>query len=89
MDKQEFFLRLCPYMKGIKEAWIIDRRIFVSPAIFQLLTDQDDPETISLVANQLTFKAVSHRELAELTNSRDFVSSMTKTTEVVIHFVRM
>lgn len=54
IDLNGFFLRCCPYMVGIPEAWKIDDMILVSPAVFQLLTDQEDLETIFTVAGQLT-----------------------------------
>lgn len=63
MDLNGFFLRCCPYMAGMKEAWHIDNVVLVSPAVFQLLTDQDDLKTLYMVANQITLKAVTETTL--------------------------
>ena len=66
MDLNGFFLRCCPYMAGMKEAWHIDNIVLVSPAVFQLLTDQDDLKTLYTVANQLTLKTVTSTMLRAL-----------------------
>lgn len=89
MDKQEFYLKRCSYMIGMTEAWILDKTIFVSPAVFQLLTDKEDPEMVSLVANQLTFKPVSYWEMDDLMKEDESTSSRPTSPEVMIHFVRM
>lgn len=66
IDLNGFFLRCCPYMVGIPEAWKIDDMILVSPAVFQLLTDQEDIETIYTVAGQLTLISATKQMLREL-----------------------
>jgi hypothetical protein len=65
-DRNEFLLCLCPYMVGMKEAWVINKVIYVSPALFQLLTDEEDLETIIKIANQLSLKAATHDDLQAL-----------------------
>lgn len=69
-DRDEFLLCLCPYMVGMKEAWVINKVIYVSPALFQLLTDEDDLETILKIASQLSLKAVTHDDLQALARSK-------------------
>ncbi len=53
-------------MVGINEAWIIDRKVFVSPAIFQLLNDRGDPQTRMYITSQLVVKTATQQELNEL-----------------------
>ena len=65
-DNSEFYLRRCPYMIGFNEAWVIDKDIYVSPAVFQLLTDDKDMDTMMVVARQLTLKSASYSDLEAL-----------------------
>jgi len=69
-DRDEFLLCLCPYMVGMKEAWVINKVIYVSPALFQLLTDEDDLETILKIANQLALKSATQDDLQALARSK-------------------
>lgn len=69
-DRDEFLLCLCPYMVGMKEAWVIKKVIYVSPALFQLLTDEDDLDTILNIANQLSLKSATPDDLQALANSK-------------------
>lgn len=69
-DRDEFLLCLCPYMIDMKEAWVINKVIYVSPALFQLLTDDDDLETILKIANQLSLKAATPDDLQALARSK-------------------
>lgn len=53
-------------MIGLNEAWIIDKEIYVSPAIFQLLTDPDDSQTRKYVTSQLVVRTATKDELSKL-----------------------
>ena len=53
-------------MVGLNEAWIIGAKIYVSPAIFQLLTDEDDSQTRKYVTSQLVVRTATHEELNKL-----------------------
>jgi hypothetical protein len=66
MDEQGFFLRCSHFMQGIAEAWQCGNTVYVSPALFQLLTDEDDMNTIYAIAGQFILRKVSLRELMEL-----------------------
>jgi hypothetical protein len=66
MDINEYFLMSCPSMVGFSEGWVIDNHVFVSPAVFQLLTDEDDWQTRMCVARQLVLKQASYKDLKAL-----------------------
>jgi hypothetical protein len=66
MDINEYFLMSCPNMIGFNEGWVIDNHVFVSPAIFQLLTDEDDWQTRMCVARQLVLKQATYKDLKVL-----------------------
>jgi len=53
-------------MVGLNEAWIIGKKVYVSPAIFQLLTDPDDSQTRKYVISQLVIRPATDEELNEL-----------------------
>lgn len=53
-------------MVGFNEGWVIDNHVFVSPAVFQLLTDEDDCQTRMCVARQLVLKQASYKDLKAL-----------------------
>lgn len=53
-------------MIGFNEGWVIDNHVFVSPAIFQLLTDEDDWQTRMCVARQLVLKQATYKDLKVL-----------------------
>jgi hypothetical protein len=53
-------------MVGLNEAWIVDKKIYVSPAIFQLLTDPDDSQTRKYVISQLVVRTPTKEELTKL-----------------------
>jgi hypothetical protein len=82
MDKDEFFLRRCSYMVGMNEAWVIEKYIYVSPAIFQLLTDNEDLDTMRLVATQLIVKPASYAELADLARTREGITASSPKKEL-------
>jgi len=69
-DRDEFLLCLCPYMIGMTEAWVVNKVIYVSPALFQLLTDDDDLETILRIASQLSLKAATPDDLQTLARKK-------------------
>jgi hypothetical protein len=69
-ERDEFLLCLCPYMVGMKEAWVINKIIYVSPALFQLLTDEDDLETILKIANQLSLRSATPDDLQALARKK-------------------
>jgi hypothetical protein len=66
MNWNDYTLMAHPEMVGLNEAWIVGKKIFVSPAIFQLLTDPDDPQTRKYVTSQLVVRPVSQEELDDL-----------------------
>jgi len=86
IEQDECFLRLCPYMVGMKEAWLINRIIYVSPAIFQLLTDYDDVGMIDSVAEQLQLRSATYAELESLAKTRLDVTTDYNTMDVIMHF---
>ena len=86
IEQDECFLRRCPYMVGMKEAWVINRIIYVSPAIFQLLTDYDDTQMINTVAGQLQLRSATYSELESLAKNHNDVESVYNTTDVIMHF---
>ena len=53
-------------MVGFNEGWVIDNHVFVSPAIFQLLTDEDDWQTRMSVARQLVLRTATYKDLKAL-----------------------
>jgi hypothetical protein len=66
MNLNDYVLTSSPQMVGLNEAWIVDKKIYVSPAIFQLLTDQDDPQTRKYVTSQLVIRIATNEELDAL-----------------------
>ena len=66
MNLNDYILTSSPQMVGLNEAWIIDKEIYVSPAIFQLLTDPDDSETRKNVTSQLVVRTATKEELTKL-----------------------
>ncbi len=86
IDQDECFLRRCPYMVGMKEAWVINRIIYVSPAIFQLLTDEDDPEMMNAVAQQLQLRSASYAELEALAKDNQQKTPAWATRDIIVHF---
>lgn len=89
IDQDECFLRSCPYMVGMKEAWVINRIIYVSPAIFQLLTDEDDLEMTNTVRNQLQLRSASYSELEALAKDNQQVTPAYLTRDTIVHFPPM
>jgi hypothetical protein len=57
-------------MVGIGEAWRINKIVLVSPAVFQLLTDIEDFETLFTVARQIKLKPVTWEGLKSLVIKR-------------------
>ena len=66
MNLNDYILTSSPQMVGLNEAWIIDKEIYVSPAIFQLLTDPDDSQTRKYVTSQLVVRTATKDELTKL-----------------------
>ena len=62
-EAQPLVLRLCPSMIGVKEAWLIGKILHVSPAVFQLLTDEEDRVTAQMVIDQITIENHSFDDL--------------------------
>lgn len=65
-----FFVRPCPYMVGMAEAWYINKIVLVSPAVFQLLTDKEDMETLLTVIKNLKLKEIKFQKLKNLVMKR-------------------
>jgi hypothetical protein len=65
-EAQPLVLRLCPCLFGIKEAWLIGKVLHVSPAVFQLLTDDDDRITAQTIIDQITIEIHTFDELEKL-----------------------
>ena len=65
-EAQPLVLRLCPCLVGIKEAWLIGKVLHVSPAVFQLLTDDDDRKTAQTIIDQITIETHTFDELEKL-----------------------
>jgi hypothetical protein len=93
MDKVEnliglrnFFLRSCPYMVGMGEAWYIKKIVLVSPAVFQLLTDKEDMETLFTVAHQIKLKTVTLEKLKELVLKRWNTVPPHSVKNITVHF---
>ena len=62
-EAQPLVLRVCPSMVGVKEAWLIGKILHVSPAVFQLLTDEDDRATAQMIIDQIT---IENHSIADL-----------------------
>jgi hypothetical protein len=86
MDLNSFFLRCCPYMAGMAEAWLIENVVLVSPAVFQLLTDEEDMDTVYTVARQLMLRNVSQRTLQALIVKNWDMASPHDDKNMVVHF---
>ena len=63
-EAQPFVLRLSPCLFGVKEAWLIGKILHVSPAVFQLLTDEEDRKTAQIVIDQITIESHSFTDLS-------------------------
>ena len=70
INLNEYTLMSSPNMVGLNEAWIIGKTIYVSPAVFQILTDQDDPYTSEYVASKLYVRTATINELINLPGKR-------------------
>ncbi|HMG89013.1 MAG TPA: hypothetical protein VK589_03100 [Chryseolinea sp.] len=70
MNLTDYILTSSPQMVGLNEAWIINKKIYVSPAIYQLLTDQDDSQTRKYVTSQLVVRTATLEELNELKENK-------------------
>ncbi len=86
LEYDECFLRLCPYMAGMQEAWLINKIVYVSPALFQLLTDEDDFDTANEVARNLLLKSATYTELEILAKKHEGVGSYYNGRDVIMHF---
>jgi hypothetical protein len=67
-EAQPLILRLSPCLVGVKEAWLIGKILHVSPAVFQLLTDEEDRKTAQIVIDQIT---IENHSFADLSNRDD------------------
>ena len=63
-EAQPLVLRLSPCLVGVKEAWLIGKILHVSPAVFQLLTDEEDRMTAQIVIDQITIESHSYADLS-------------------------
>jgi hypothetical protein len=63
-EAQPLVLRLSPCLVGVKEAWLIGKILHVSPAVFQLLTDEEDRKTAQIVIDQITIESHSYADLS-------------------------
>lgn len=66
MNLSDYVLTSSPHMVGLNEAWIIGRKVYVSPAIYTLLTDQDDSETRKYVISHIVVRTATDEELNKL-----------------------
>jgi hypothetical protein len=57
-------------MVGISEGWYINEIVLVSPAVFQLITDEEDVETRLTVIKQLKLKEVNFQNVITLVMKR-------------------
>ena len=62
-ETQPLFLRLCPIMVGVREAWLIGKILHVSPSVFRLLTDEEDRVTAQTIIDQITIENHSFDDL--------------------------
>jgi hypothetical protein len=63
-EAQPLILRHSPCLVGVKEAWLIGKILHVSPAVFQLLTDEEDSKTAQIVIDQITIENHSFTDLS-------------------------
>jgi hypothetical protein len=62
-EAQPLILRLCSCLAGVKEAWLIGKILHVSPAVFQLLTDEEDRKTAQIIIDQITIEIHTYDDL--------------------------
>jgi hypothetical protein len=86
-EAQPLVLRFSPCLVGVKEAWLIGKTLHVSPAVFQLLTDEEDRKTAQIVINQITIESHSFDDLSK--RDENFVPARPLTTvrDVIIFAV--
>ena len=77
-EAQPLVLRLCPTLVGINEAWLIGKILHVSPAVFQLLTDEEDRLTAQTIIDQITIETHSFDDLEK--RDKDVVPGWNATT---------
>ena len=77
-EAQPLVLRLCPTLVGINEAWLIGKILHVSPAVFQLLTDEEDRLTAQTIIDQITIETHSFDDLEK--RDKDVVPGWNTTT---------
>jgi hypothetical protein len=77
-EAQPLVLRHCPSMVGVKEAWLIGKILHVSPAVFQLLTDEEDRVTAQMIIDQITIENHSFDDLEK--RNKDVVPGRPVTT---------
>jgi hypothetical protein len=86
MDEEEFFLRSSHFMIGVSEAWQCGNTVYVSPALFQLLTDEEDMSTIYLIANQFILRKVSISQLMSRIQARSDRVALEEGREKIVRF---
>ena len=77
-EAQPLVLRLCPTLVGVNEAWLIGKILHVSPAVFQLLTDEEDRLTAQTIIDQITIETHSFDDLEK--RDKDVVPCWNATT---------
>ena len=77
-EAQPLVLRLCPTLVGVNEAWLIGKILHVSPAVFQLLTDEEDRLTAQTIIDQITIENHSFDDLEK--RDKDVVPGWNVTT---------
>ena len=86
-DAQPLVLRLCPTMVGVKEAWLIGKILHVSPAVFQLLSDEDDRVTAQTIIDQITIESHSFDDLEKREKDIVPVCTAEKVRDIIIFAV--
>lgn len=62
-EAQPLVLRHCSCLAGANEAWLIGKILHVSPAIFQLLTDEEDRKTAQIIIDQIKIEIHTYDDL--------------------------
>ena len=62
-EAQPLVLRCCGGLVGVKEAWLIGKILHVSPAVFQLLADEEDRRTAQIIIDQIKIENHTYDDL--------------------------
>ena len=73
-EAQPLVLRNCDGLVGVKEAWLIGKILHVSPAVFQLLTDDEDRSTAQIIIDQITIENHTYDDLSK--RDRNYMPGM-------------